>query len=225
MCKHSQILLRQLMCTVAINACAHTTALGLNLRVRSLSISWGWGSGQLFGKPVISSFFGDPPPCQIFYFEVTPPPQQQTVCNADPPPQRPYPLLSQQIITLAIPNGFQNVIKNKINKKVNKKDETMIIKKVKKIFYFQRFTMLTKVTTAQYYKVLKHPKLPQTPSLEYASSVSDPHTAIDSQHKCTHVSNNHDIQFFKRMFQNFRPHCKKIFYYYQFYTSFSYIKQ
>ena len=35
----------------------------------------------------------------------------------------PSPLLSQQIITLATPNGFQNVIKHKINKK----DETMII--------------------------------------------------------------------------------------------------
>ena len=40
----------------------------------------------------------------------------------------PSPLLSQQIITLEIPNGFQNVIKHEINKK----DETMIIKKGKK---------------------------------------------------------------------------------------------
>ena len=39
----------------------------------------------------------------------------------------PFPLLNQQIIALAIPNGFQNVIKHEINRK----DETMIIKKGK----------------------------------------------------------------------------------------------
>ena len=40
-------------------------------------------------------------------------------------------MLSQQFITLEIPNGFQNVIKHEINKK----DETMIIKKGKKNRY------------------------------------------------------------------------------------------
>ena len=39
------------------------------------------------------------------------------------PPSGPSPLLSQQIITLEIPNGFQNVIKHEINKK----DETRIL--------------------------------------------------------------------------------------------------
>ena len=64
------------------------------------------------GKPVISSATHPPP---IFYFAVDsapPPPQQQTVCYADPS-NGPSPLLSRQIITLEIPNGFQNVIKHK----------------------------------------------------------------------------------------------------------------
>ena len=62
----------------------------------------GGGAGQCFGKPVISS--ATPPPCQIFISQSTPPPQQQTVYNADPTPNGPSPLLSQQIITLEIPN-------------------------------------------------------------------------------------------------------------------------
>ena len=48
--------------------------------------------------------------------------------------------------------------------------------------------------------------------------------------KCTHVSNNHNRQFFKIKFQNnFRPIANTLFvfffkllYYYQFYTCFSY---
>ena len=78
----------------------------------------GGGAGQFFGKPVISSSI---PPAK-FLFRSRPPLQQQTVCNADPP-NGPSPLLSQQIITLEIPNGFQNVIKHK----TDKKDETMIL--------------------------------------------------------------------------------------------------
>ena len=77
---------------------------------------------SLRGRSLFISIYqlGGGGPNQISIFEVDPPPQQQTVCNADPstpPPMAPSPLLSQQIITLAIPNCFQNVIKHKINKK------------------------------------------------------------------------------------------------------------
>ena len=82
-----------------------------------LSARGGGGAGQFFGNPIISSST----PLPNFYFEVDPPTpqqQQQTVCNADPPPLNgPSLLFSQQIITLEIPNGFQNVIKHKTDKK------------------------------------------------------------------------------------------------------------
>ena len=75
---------------------------------RSLFISWGGGLGNFLINP---SFLRRPPS--------PPQQQQQTVCNADPPPtpNGPSPFLSQEIITLEIPNDFQNVIKHGINKK------------------------------------------------------------------------------------------------------------
>ena len=96
--------------------------IGNSLRGRSLFISW--GAGQFFGKPVISSAT----PLPNFYFAVDPPNNNRRFVMLTPPPHGPTPLLSQQIITLEIPNGFQNVIKHEINKK----DETVIIKKGKK---------------------------------------------------------------------------------------------
>ena len=82
-------------------------------------------AGHFFGKPVMS-FLRRPPPRQIFISKSTPapppPPQQQTGCNAELH-NGPSPLLSQQIITLEIPNGILNVIKHKIDKK----GETMIL--------------------------------------------------------------------------------------------------
>ena len=51
----------------------------------------------------------------------------------------PSPLLSQQIISLAIPNGFQNVIKHEIIKKRWDNDNQEKKKKKKiDIYYFQR---------------------------------------------------------------------------------------
>ena len=92
----------------------------------------GGGLGNFLVNP---SILRRPPPRQIFISKSIP--QLQTVCNADPL-NGPSPLLSQQIITLEIPNGFQNcyVIKHEINKKA----ETMTIKKGKKYIYilFQR---------------------------------------------------------------------------------------
>ena len=100
-------------------------------RGRSLFISWGGGLGNILRNP---SFLPRPPPphCQIFISQSTPPPQQQTVYNADPrlPPVAPPYGSANKSLHLKFQNGFQNVIKHEINKK---KDETMIIKKGKKI--------------------------------------------------------------------------------------------
>ena len=96
-----------------------------HIRGRSLFISWEGGG---LGNFLVNPSFLRRPPCQLFISQSTPPPQQKTVCNADPSPHGPSPLLSQEIITLEIPNDFQNIIKHEINKK----DETMTIKKGKK---------------------------------------------------------------------------------------------
>ena len=82
----------------------------LSFRGRSLFISWGGGGLDNF---LVNPSFLRRPPLPNYKFEVDPP-RQQTVCNADP--NGPSPLLSQQTITLAIANGFQNVIKHEINK-------------------------------------------------------------------------------------------------------------
>ena len=69
------------------------------------------GGGKWAGQFLVNpSFLRRPPTLPNFYFEVD-------------PANGPSPLLSQQIITLEIPNGFQNVIEHKINKK----DETIIL--------------------------------------------------------------------------------------------------